>query len=571
MGNEKTKVLGGAGLTFLGFAASAVMLTLIQAPFRGGFLAWFCLVPFILACGPAAPAWRVAWISYFVGFLYWLGNLYWLGIVTIPAYVAFSAIQGFYWPVLAVSVRFVRQRRPEWLVLAAPALFVGAEAWQGILFTGFGWRLLAHSQWNVLPVIQIADIFGQLGVSVVIALVNGAIAQGLVGIVQERRVKVRDLATIGGACAVLGATLLYGYAKLRQTPAHVTESPLIGAVQPNIPSEIKEMSEAGDAILDDLLAKSAACFEAGATLVAWPETIVLSSLNRDYVDLCRDETRPKVYDQIIADHTKGRGYVLLGAHSAAVDIHAYTITDRYNSAFLYSPDGKQVGRYDKIHLVPFGEYLPFRDSFPLLYKLILKLSPYDYDYNLTKGREYTTFEMNVEGRPQRFGVLICYEDTDPTVTRRMVVSPEGRKKADWLVNISNDGWYVRWKDGKVVPSVELAQRTAITVFRAVENRVGIIRSVNTGISCIVDSTGQIRDGFENGTLPRAAMARQGVEGWFVGRVGIDDRVTFFSRHGRWLDVLCGAAVTLVAIRAIGSAIAERRKQHVKPEKKVRTA
>ncbi|RKY08102.1 MAG: apolipoprotein N-acyltransferase, partial [Planctomycetota bacterium] len=358
---------------------------------------------------------------------------------------------------------------------------------------------------------------------------------------------------------LIAPTLIYGHRRLGQTPEHVTAGPLVGSVQPNIPSEIKESPESGDTILDDLTSAGKACFDAGAEFVAWPETIVLSSLNSGYVDLCQEGTRPKIYDRIISDHTKDTGYVLLGAHSADVDVATMTITDRYNSAFLYTPAGLQdPKRYDKMHLVPFGEYIPFKESAPFIYRWILNLSPYDYDYNLTKGAEFTTFEMKTDNKKYGFGALICYDDTDPKIARRMVVSDAGAEKADWLVNISNDGWYVRYKNEKVLPSVELSQRTAITAFRAVENRVSIIRSVNTGISCLIDSTGLIRDGFISGNLPEAAMDRQGVEGWFVDRIAIDDRVTFFSRHGQWLEFLCGAVITAVVPAACIDAARRRR-------------
>ena len=87
-------------------------------------------------------------------------------------------------------------------------------------------------------------------------------------------------------------------------------------------------------------------------------------------------------------------------------------------------------------------------------------------------------------------------------------------------------------------------------FRAVENRVSIIRSVNTGISCIIDSTGRIRDGFAKGNLPEAALERQGVEGWFTDRIEIDDRVTFFSRNGQWLEILCGSGIVVIMLAAL---------------------
>jgi len=109
-----------------------------------------------------------------------------------------------------------------------------------------------------------------------------------------------------------------------------------------------------------------------------------------------------------------------------------------------------------------------------------------------------------------------------------------------------------------LPSVELAQRTAISVFRAVENRISIIRSVNTGISCLIDSLGGIQDGFAAGNLPQKAMDRQGVEGWFVDKIKIDDRVTFFSRYGQWLDVCCGGLIIIVLLAAIRHEIATAR-------------
>ena len=126
----------------------------------------------------------------------------------------------------------------------------------------------------------------------------------------------------------------------------------------------------------------------------------------------------------------------------------------------------------------------------------------------------------------------------------------GKKKVDWLVNISNDGWYVRYKDGQVIPGGELSQRTAISVFRAVENRIAIFRSVNTGISCSIDTVGRIQDGYIAGNLPRGAMEREAVEGWFVDRVFVDKRVTMFSKWGKWLDYGC----LILALPVVGGGL-----------------
>ena len=546
---------------FGAFCASAVLLTLIQVPFGVDWLGWIALVPFILICSPDARPWRLVWISYLISLAYWLANLYWIAIVTIPAYILFCMYLGLYWPLLALCVRYCRKRVPAPFFLMMPLLFVGAEAWQGYLITGFSWRLLGHSQYANLNLIQIADIFGVLGISFIIAMVNGLAAGLVIDAVGKKLFSAANLLkTVFVVCIILGA-IIYGNRRIGQAEEFTQPGPLVGSVQPNVPSHIKELSEAGDEILADLIASSEACLKAGAKLVVWPETMVLTTLNMSYLVRCEPDSRPRIFDKVISEHTKARAYVLLGAHAATVGIEGieYVITDRFNSAFLYRPDGKQdPKRYDKIHLIPFGEYIPFRKTVPLIADLVVKLSPYDYDYHLTHGREYTIFEMADEARTYGFGVLICYEDTDPKVTRKMVVGEDGRKRADWLVNISNDGWYVRFKADKVLPSVELSQRTAISVFRAIENRINILRSVNTGISCLIDSTGKIKDGFMAGDLPTHAMQRQGVAGWFVDRIRTDKRITFFSKYGQWLDFCCATGWVVVIIFTLSRMIKERK-------------
>jgi apolipoprotein N-acyltransferase len=292
----------------------------------------------------------------------------------------------------------------------------------------------------------------------------------------------------------------------------------------------------------------------------------MATLNAGFVAYCKEDSTPVVFDKRIREFVKGKGNLVVGAHSADLvfdEQNNPVIMHKYNSAFLYRTNGMQEPqRYDKIHLVPFGEYIPFRDLLPKLNKLILKLSPYDYDYQLTHGTQHTIFEIEADKQRYRFGVLICYEDTDAEIARQNTVDPSGTKKADWLVNVSNDGWYVRYQDGKVIPSPELPQRTILTAFRAIENRVWILRSVNTGISCLIDSTGKIRDGFKSGTLPKKAMDRQAVAGWLADRVQIDPRVTFFSRHGSWPKHLFAGVFVLIIALGIGQSITDRTRKGI---------
>lgn len=536
MGGSKIKTwLPAAG----GIALSAVLLTFSQAPFDQAWMAWIAWVPFMLACGPLLRTRRLCLLAYGIWVVYWLGNLYWIAPLTLPGYIVFGIVQALYAPLFVVCIQYIR--RKNWpLMLAAPLIFVGAEAWKSTLFTGFSWYFLAHSQYQNLPLIQISDIFGQLGVSVLIAMVNGLIAD----LILHRPKKKIALIEIPIAAALLAAALLYGRHQIATADQFQTQGPLIGSVQTNVPSHIKETSANGPTILANMIEKSQKCFEAGAVLTAWPETMVLAPMNPLYIDYKRREKGNKAasvqYHNRIAEHTKENGgFVLFGSHT--VDY-----TDRYNSAFLYTPEGKQhFERYDKIHLVPFGEYIPFKKTMPWIYKLIFSLSPYDYDYNLTQGEEHTRFKISKNEQRHDFGVMICYEDTDPTVCRKIVFNEDQPDKADFLVNLSNDGWYVFEKDGKMTASVEHAQRTAITVFRSIENRISVIRSVNTGISCLIDPLGRIRDGYVAGTLPERALERQVVDGWFVDHVILDSRISFYTRRGRLLDLLLGLSLLVI--------------------------
>ena len=544
--------------SFMLMFASAVLLTVIHPPLNVSFLAWAAWVPFMLACDPKSSVRRLMICAYLGGLCFWFGNIYWLVIVTTPGYIAFSFVQACYWPLLALSVRYVRQK--NWpLILAAPVIFVGAEAIQGVLFTGFSWYYLAHSQYEHLRLIQICDIFGTLGVSVLIAMGNGLLANLIFTRWKKQKQTDRTIMFISPRLygliglvvfhVLLAATLLYGNKRLTQTPQYQSDGPLIGSVQPNVPAYVKEEMENGQKILDELIADTEQCIDAGAELVVWPETMVLAQMNPFFINsYYQGAAEAGSYRNQILETCRDRAFILFGANGVTKELD---VVNRYNSAYLYRSDGTSDPTiYHKIHLVPFGEFIPFRNT-PWIYKLFMFFNPYDYDYSLTAGTDYTTFKIETDGHEYGFGVLICYEDTDPTIARKHVLNKDGTKKADWLVNISNDGWYVHFKERQVVPMVELAQRTAISAFRCVENRVSIIRSVNTGISCLIEPTGKIRNDYTDGeNLPKEAMGRQGMPGWFVDSIPIDSRITFFSRYGRWLDVLLGSGWSSILLLSI---------------------
>ncbi len=552
--NTQKLSLSSLAVLFAGFAASALLLTVCQAPWNLHGLAWVALVPFILACRPDIPKKWLAAIAYLTSFASWMFNLYWIIPITGPGFICFALFQALYWPLLALGIHYCRRHNLP-MTVAAPILFVGAESIQSFLFTGFSWYFLGHSQYANTVLIQFADIAGVFGISALIAAANGLIADWIF-VMRRNRLQNKMLwISTAAVAALLIAAFLYGqyrlYDDLRENEAAGYRSgPLVGSVQPNVPTVVKEEGENAQQILDNLIQQSQACLAAGATFILWPETMVLANLNPGYLTYCRDDSEPRRFDRQIADFCRGKVPILLGAPAADIGVknNDYIVTNKYNSAYLYTPDGKQADRrYDKMHLVPFGEFIPCKTSFPPLYKLFMMLNPYDYDYTLTPGKEAMLFPVGIDGQDYRFGVLICYEDTDPAIGRKMVYQ-DGKKAADWLVNISNDGWYVTFKDGKGHPSVELAQRTAISVFRCIENRISIIRSVNTGISCLIDPYGRIRNDYAAGSLPKNAMDRQAVEGWFVDNIPLNSRLTFYSRFGGWIDKLpAGVLIVLMIV------------------------
>jgi apolipoprotein N-acyltransferase len=597
---------------------SAVLLTVIQAPVGWSFLAWVALVPFVLACSPQVRLRSLVRIAAGVGFLYWLVNVYWILPITVIGWLAMCFYLSWFWVLPAVAVRFCRDRGFP-LFIALPLLVVGAERLQGFPMGGFYWRLLGHSQYQHLALIQIADLFGAAGVSFVVAMVNGLLVDLVfLGVAQTWLCKrshgtqdaLGDHASpfytprtpswkIGGAgviatIVVVTGTVLYGQWRLRQAEQCVTEGPTVASLQSNVPQSVKRSHEKSADIFDELMADSKAAVAHGAELVIWPETMVQGLLDPSLWPYLKGNLdQDKAFHQALCEHARTSGvYVLVGAQGAEIvsDASGNLRLGSYNSAYFYRPNGtRDPGRYDKIHLVLFGEYIPFRYTVPWLFERLKMFLPagWNPDYSLEHGTRYTVFEMAppaalpdpkaparaapVAGPPSaellppyRFGVIICYEDTIPYVARNFTLDANGRKRIDWLVNISNDGWFVRFQKNskRVLASTELLEHAAICAFRAVENRLAIVRSVNTGISCLIEPTGRIRDGYlaASDGFPRRAADRTAMAGWFMDRLPIDKRVTFYSRHGEWFADACVPFFVAALAGTLGPRLLGRRRR-----------
>jgi apolipoprotein N-acyltransferase len=215
---------------------------------------------------------------------------------------------------------------------------------------------------------------------------------------------------------------------------------------------------------------------------------------------------------------------------------------RYNTALLLEPNGRIDVMYHKKHRVPFGEYVPFVDWLPAM----KQLTPYDFDYAIWPGPEFTRFSLPAEGtaRPVTFGALICYEDTDPEIARPYGGS-DGKPPADFLINLSNDGWF----DG----TPEHEEHLAICRFRAVEMRRSVARAVNMGVSALIDGNGRVLapeppSGPDNllwrlpeqprELSPREWARYKKVDGVLMGAIPLDERTSLYARLGDWLPWGC---------------------------------
>ncbi len=539
----------------LPFIATAAMLTVIQPPINFSFLAWVSFVPFILACCPDTKPRRLILVSYVISLFYWLGNLYWIFPITIVGWIVFCLYTAILWPILAMMLRYCRAKNVP-LFLASAILIVGIERMQGFFLGRFFWRFLAHSQYQNITIIQMVDIFGTAGLTFLIAMVNGVLAELIIAAKEKSIFKISLILKTALVCVAVAAAIIYGQWRINQEEQYVEPGPYIASLQSNVPQSVKRSFESGQELFNGLMESSKAASQTQADLIVWPETMVQATLNPDVLKLLKSTDLWNIFDMRLREHAKDNAFILVGAYGGKIALRENSevyLAKRYNSAFLYKKDGEKAPQvYSKIHLVPFGEVLPLRRRMSWFYELLMKIKfiPYNFDYSLDAGTEYTVFEItdpNNKTPDYKFSVMICYEGTVPEIARRFALDEYGAKRIDWLINISNDGWFVRFKDGKVLPSAELPQHAATCAFRAVENRLPIVRSVNTGISCFIDSAGHIRDGFLAGTLPANAMSRTGMPGWILDRIYIDKRITFYSRYGEWLGFCCELCLILPII------------------------
>jgi apolipoprotein N-acyltransferase len=389
---------------------------------------------------------------------------------------------------------------------------------------------------------QIADVTSVYGVSFWIVLVNGWVAFLIL-----HRLNLARLVVSGVAVVVLLA-LVCGYGLFRMGQKTTYAGPRVMVVQPSFPQDNSGSKGASyEEILDFHFSTTRTALERLADaqetpdLVLWSETM-MPELNEAYRRYMQGYVRPNkqnvgdfldsVYAQLGELARRFGTNLVVGASAMLPDRprDGKATWDRRNSAFMFDRHGREAAqRYDKIHLVPFGEYIPFRESFPLLYKFFNLFNPYGgMDYTIQPGKDLTI--LRVEPQGYRFACAICFEDVDSGLMAREFAGAGWTKRADFIVNLTNDGWFA---------TPEMQQHLQLAAFRCIENRVPVARSVNTGVSGFIDSVGRVHDTLAVHTT-----------GTSTARLELDHRVAPYTHLGDVFAFCCLAATgVMVAVGA----------------------
>jgi apolipoprotein N-acyltransferase len=474
------------------------------------FFGWVGIVPLLYAVRGKTPrrAFGLGWlagVAHFAALLYWIAPTIsnytqitqWqaVGVLVVLSLVLGALMGGF------VSVL-------EWLasagisrVVAAPALWVVYEWMRYFVPAPCPWSLLGYSQYTVTPAIQIADLGGIYLVSAVLAFVNAALAELLrVGVRARPRLLIATL-------AVPLLTLVYGAARISTMDRFEGRTIQIGVAQASVAQQFKwdRAYENSTVATYSRLTREAAA--AGAQLVVWPEAAVPFYVPQDL--------RSRELERLSASTGVEMFVGTPGAEQTDEGIV------HYNRAWHVVPERGLDRSYDKIQLVPFGEYVPFGFLLSWLDRAVVVIGDFG------RGEEYTVFEgpLADNGQRSRFSGLICYEGIFPGLTREFVAVG-----AELLLNISNDAWYGY--------SSAPYQHLAMASVRAVENRVPLVRATNTGVSAVVDRVGRIR-----------AATPLFEEAWFVEPVEVGYAGSVYTEFGDWfLYSALGFFVFLVAVR-----------------------
>ncbi|MBI4432861.1 MAG: apolipoprotein N-acyltransferase [Candidatus Omnitrophica bacterium] len=502
---------------------------LLVAPYHHGAFwpaAFIAFIPYFLAISNKTRG-EAALISFIAGVFFYVFLGYWLTAVSIPGFILVVAYLALYFAVFGYGVAPFVDARTEYAgalfsrnlkaILFIASFWTILEWARSWFITGIPWALLAYTQWKNIAFIQIADIVGAYGVSFCVIAVNlflfKLIRPSSHAIFEEAvQKKQYGLRMAGVLASLLFVVLAYGFIHLKKPETSPTVLH-VSVAQGNVPQEEKWDARIKGIIFEKYKRLTFMSAIERSDLIVWPETSFPGYL----------EDEPVMASQLRSVARQSKTWVLVGAP---------TIGDLekglrfFNSAILFSPNGEEAARYSKLHLVPFGEYVPLE---PILgwVRSFAEIGRFD------PGQELTVFQIESRYQPNRirpkFGVLICFEDIFPGLVRRFVLNG-----ADFLVNMTNDAWF-----GRTSAPYQHAQAS---IFRAVENRVPVVRAANTGLSCFISSEGRIV----------ASVNDKGQEIFVTGHQGYDITLrkgqSFYTRFGDLFLLL--PAILLFALRKL---------------------
>lgn len=491
-------------------AATGILLPLCFPKFDFGLLAWVVLIPLHIALDRSRRT-QAFWLGWLSGMIAFTGIMSW--VVTamhtygkVPLVVSYgimlllTAYLGLFVGMYSAGVVWFRMLVPRYGLFAAPCLWVTLELLRTYLLSGLPWSLLGYSQYHQLDLIQIADHLGVYGVSFLIVLTNVALAElylWLMPLFRGFRPARLPWELVTTSAMLIGLSWAYSTSLIVSEESLRPKTTLqIGVVQPNIDQSMKWDQGFRDETLRryDHLTES---FGYGTDLIVWPEAATPFIYERE----------PLYQLQLVAMAARASAPLLFGSPAIRFD------PDRkpylLNSAYLLSAEGNLLGRYDKQHLVPFGEYIPLKSSVLFfLEKFVEGIG----DFQPGPGPTILSFQPRLVGdsvspRSVKFGVLICYEVIFPDLVRRMAAGG-----AEFLVTITNDAWFG--------DSSAPAQHFSMVVLRSVENHRAFARAANTGISGFIDPFGRI--------LKSSPIFTQTA---FQASIPVRQPHTFYSRYG----------------------------------------
>ena len=485
---------------------SSVLLSFSFPPLRLGFLAYVALIPFFLLLEHKNYKESMRW-GFLTGLFMNIGTLYWIVYPTVPGAIAAIIYLPIFFVIYALFQTFLRQRLGEkCLYWCIPFLWTGVEYLRSLGVLGFPWNSLAYTQGYYLSLIQYVSFTSVYGVSLWVVTINVIILLILKNFSNFKKIIIYFIALI----LLFIVPWIYGTIVIPDEEKAPEEQLRVGLIQGNVDPNIKwndEFFEENWRIYNELTLEAA---QSKPHLIIWPETAV-----PDYL---------RVSDFYLTNIRELLNRIKIPLITGAPDFK-YLPDQEYltfNGVFLMTPGHPGFQIYRKLHLVPFGERVPFTETFPFLKDFLESLEM--GEGNFSPGSEIVSFNVPIMNQDSLSNskklarnhinapVVICFESLFPELVRKFIL-----KGADILIIITNDAWFKR--------SAAPFHHAQVAIFRAIEHRISIARCANTGVSMFVDPYGR--------TLQNSSIFKKL---YLVHDIPLRSETTFFSRHGNIFTV-----------------------------------